>query len=126
MNTGTRFFRLRILAAALITLSGAGQVAQLWFRDLSGTAVAEAVLGIAYILVGIGLLGQSRFTLFVAIVVPALAATRIIDTVTPQNPGALLIARVAVDVIVVLCCVIELLRVRKPTTTRHPAHGDHS
>ena len=126
MNNGTRIFRLRNLAAALITLSGVGQVAQLWFRDLSGTTVAEAVLGIAYILIGIGLLGQSRFTLFVAIVVPALAATRIIDTVTPENPSALLIARIAVDVIVVLCCVIELLRVRKPTTTRQPAHGDHS
>jgi len=126
VSTGTRFFRLRNLAAALITLSGAGQVAQLWFRELSGTAMAEAVLGIAYILVGIGLLGQSRFTLFVAIVVPALAATRIIDTVTLENPGALLITRIAVDVIVVLCSVIELLRVRKPTTTRQPAHGDHS
>ena len=76
MNTS--IFRLRNLAAFLITLSGIGQVAMLWFRELTGAAVIEAVVGITYIIIGIGLQGQSRFTLFVAIVIPAAAAALIL------------------------------------------------
>ena len=126
MTTSISFSRLRNLAAVLVTLSGAGQVAQLWFRDLTANGVAELALGIAYIIIGIGLFGRSRFTLLVAIVVPAIAAARIIATITPENWGALLTARLAVDVIVVLCSVIVLLRVGNKATTRLPPPGGNS
>lgn len=113
MSTSTSFFPLRNLAALLITLSGTGQVALLWFRELTGTAVLGALLGISYIIIGIGLFGQSRFTLFVAIVVPTVAAVLILDTTPLAELSQLQIVRVVVDAIVPLCALIVLLRVRK-------------
>jgi hypothetical protein len=113
MTKSTSFFRLRNLAAVLITLSGTGQVALLWFRELSGAGVLGALLGISYIIIGIGLFGQSRFTLFVAIVVPTVAAALILDTTPLTELNQLQTARVVVDAIVPLCAVTVLLRVRK-------------
>ena len=74
MTRNTSLFRLRNLAALLVTLSGIGQVGMLWFRPLTGAVITDAVIGFTYIIIGIGLQGQSRFTLFVAIAVPATVA----------------------------------------------------
>lgn len=65
---------LRYTAASLITASGLVQVASLWFRPLDEIAVAALLLGAAYLIIGIGLFGQSRLTLFLAILVPAAVA----------------------------------------------------
>ena len=107
MNTS--IFRLRNLAAFLITLSGIGQVAMLWFRELTGAAVIEAVVGITYIIIGIGLQGQSRFTLFVARAVPAAAAALILEGTPMTELVDLQKARLALDLAVILCSAIVLL-----------------
>jgi len=65
---------LRMLIATLMAASGAARIASLWFRDLDERAVAAVLLGAVYLVIAIGLFGQSRFTLFVAIVVPSTVA----------------------------------------------------
>ena len=101
---------LRNLAAILITLSGTGQVAALWLRELNGAAVTDALLGAVYLIIGIGLFGQSRFTLFTAIVIPAAAAWYVL-TWFPQL-GPIYNARLATDAIVALCSAVALWQLR--------------
>lgn len=113
MTVSTNFFRLRLLAAILITVSGIGQVTMLWFRELTGEAVIDALLGVVYIIIGIGLQGQSRFTLFMAIGVPAAAATMMLDS----DPGGALnrleIIRLSLDVTIMLCAGMVLTNTRQ-------------
>ena len=101
---------LRNLAAILITLSGTGLIAALWLRDLTGAALADALLGAVYLIIGIGLFGQSRFTLFMAIVIPATAAGFLLNAF--PHPGQVHTARIAVDAMVIVCSVIVLWNVR--------------
>jgi hypothetical protein len=101
---------LRTLAATLMCLSGIGLIAALWLRDLTGTAVGDVLLGSVYLVIGIGLFGRSRFSLFLAIVIPAVVTGLLLYT-APHAERAYNL-RIAVDILVVLCCVIELWRVR--------------
>ena len=101
---------LRNGAAILITLSGTGLIAALWLRDLTGAALTDALLGAVYLIIGIGLFGQSRFTLFMAIVVPAIAAGLLFYAF--PDPGQVHTARLAIDAVVVLCSTIVLWDVR--------------
>ena len=110
MTRNTSLFRLRNLAALLITLSGIGQVAMLWFRPLTGEAVIDAVIGITYIIIGIGLQGQSRFTLFVAIAVCATAAALILNSQAVETMASLQRTRLALDLAVILCSGVVLAK----------------
>jgi len=101
---------LRRVAATLACLSGAGQVAALWLRDLTGMAVADALLGCVYLVIGIGLFGQSRLSLCLGIVIPGAAIALIqYGDPAPAQPYRL---HAAIDAIVILFCAIELWRVR--------------
>jgi len=117
VTRNTSLFRLRNLAALLITLSGMGQVAMLWFRPLTGEAVIDAVIGITYIIIGIGLQGHSRFTLFVAIAVCATAATLILNSEPLAAMASLQQTRLALDLAVILCSVIVLAKTALSTGT---------
>lgn len=94
-----------------MTLSGTGHIAALWLRELGGTAVIDALIGAVYLITGIGLFGQSRFTLFMAMVLPAMG----IYYVLRYFPGDVPIyeLRVATDTIVILCSAITLWQVRR-------------
>ena len=48
---------LRFTAATLMCLSGLGQIAALWLRELTGTALVDGLLGTVYLVIGIGLFG---------------------------------------------------------------------
>ncbi len=113
MSIGINYYRMRVLAAVLITLSGIGQVAMLWFNELTGAAVTGAFMGVVYIIIGIGLQGQSRFTLFMAIGVPVAAAALLINYTPEGALGNLQIARLSVDLTVVLCSALVLANTRK-------------
>lgn len=106
------YAHLRYLAAVLITLSGIGQVAMLWFGELTGAAVIGAFLGVVYIIIGIGLQGQSRFTLFMAIGVPVAAAALVLDSIPQGALTALQVARLLVDLAVILCATLVLAHTR--------------
>lgn len=108
--TDRPFTGLRYLAAGLISLSGGALVAALWLRELNGAAVIDALIGAVYLITGIGLFGQSRFTLFMAIAIPATAAWYVVQYF--PGAGPLYDARLAVDAAVVLCSAAALWRVR--------------
>jgi len=103
----------RLLAAFLITLSGIGLVAMLWFRELTGAVLIDAMLGVVYIIIGIGLQGQSRFTLFVAIGVPATAALLVLNSTPTGAVAPLQLARLVIDLAVILCAAVALADTRK-------------
>lgn len=111
-NTPASF--LRRVAATLMCLSGTGQIAALWLRDLTGMAVADALAGFLYLVIGIGLFGQSRLPLSLGIVIPA-AAIALIEYAGPQ-PAQSYRLHSAIDALVILFCIIELWRVRHNTS----------
>jgi len=96
----------RLLAAWLVTLSGAGRVASLWFRELDESAVMSLLVGAVYLIVGIGLFGQSRFTLFVAIAVCSVVGLSLLGDM-PNLHSAQTLAALA-DLVVVVCCAMVL------------------
>ena len=101
---------LRLLAATLVIGSGTGRVASLWFRELNIEAVASMLVGAVYLIIGIGLCGQSRFTLFMGIAIPA-AATLYYQSWLSRG-DAVQSARFAADVTVAFVCLVVLWRVR--------------
>ena len=103
---------LRTFAAILITLAGAALITALWFRELTETAVIDAVLGAVYLIIGIGLFGRSRFTLFVALVVPALDAAWLFHRVPAASLDGVQAARLSLDLLVVLSAALVLARWR--------------
>ena len=70
----------------------------------------DALLGAVYLIIGIGLFGQSRFTLFMAILVPGAAAWYAAGTVTLPDP--IYTARFTVDAMVMLFSLLVLWHVR--------------
>ena len=91
-------------------LSGLGQIAALWLRELTGAALADGLLGTVYLVTGIGLFGHSRFSLFIAIVVPVTVTVLLLYTVPQLEPVYTL--RIAVDIVVVLLSAVVLWQVR--------------
>jgi hypothetical protein len=101
---------LRSLAAILICLSGMGLIAGLWLRELTGLALADALLGSVYLIIGIGLFGRSRFSLFMGIVTPATVIALLLNTVV--QPDKVLLLRITIDAVVILFSTIVLWHVR--------------
>lgn len=107
-NTPASF--LRRVAATLMCVSGIGQIASLWLRELTGMAVADALAGFLYIVIGIGLFGKSRLSLSLGILIPVAAVTMIAYAgLQPAQTYRLLNA---INALVILFCSIELWRVR--------------
>lgn len=101
---------LRHLAAMLVLASGTGQVAALWFTELNQQSVLQALLGSAYLMLGIGLLGKSRFSLVLGITVPLAAFTaRLLQATTEPWPLQL---KLASDALIVVLCMRVLWSVR--------------
>jgi hypothetical protein len=104
---------LRSLAATLVTLAGLSLLGALWFRDLSGPALLDAMQGSVYLFIGIGLFGSSRFTLFLAIGV-CLASIGWSSSQT-DSPDNLQQLRMLLDIAVVLCSCWVLWQLRRPS-----------
>jgi len=104
--------KLRNIATILILLSGLTHVAQLWFVKLDGTTILTALLGMSYLLIGLGLSGQSRFTLWLATGIPAAAAVTEIAGLSASPPGLLLLWHTGTNITVALVCAYILYRTR--------------
>ena len=101
--------KLRNLATALVLVSGISHVAQLWFVELDGPALITALIGMFYLLICLGLAGASRFTLWIGVFIPALAAG-ISVSLLPQQP--MLLVHTATDAVVIAICGYILVRTR--------------
>jgi len=111
MNQASGFTKfLRGVAAALITLAGTTLIATLWLRELTEPAVIDAVIGGIYIIIGIGLFGQSRFSLFLGILVPTVSIAVIWLTLQPIDQVYRL--RMSVDAAAAIFSLLALWRVR--------------
>ena len=106
-------YKLRIVAATLVVISGTAHVASLWFRELDSQAVLALLVGAVYLITGIGLFGQSRFALFVAIFACTTTAWLLTDFLTLSGMHPVQLASVAADALTVLICALVLWQVRK-------------
>ncbi|WOJ96760.1 hypothetical protein R0137_16160 [Congregibacter brevis] len=105
--------KLRNLAAILATLSGASQCLSLWLLPTSPTLLVIALMGTFYLVLGLGLFGISRFSLFLAI---TLLPLRGWFGIYPLDIPAWELLRVASDITIALLCVPPLW------ASLHPQH----
>jgi hypothetical protein len=87
-------------------LSGIAQFATLWLRELTGTTLIDGLWGTVYVIVGIGLYGHSRFSVYMGMVVPAAAIGLLLYAIPVLK--TLYTLRVAVDVTIILLCAVVL------------------
>ncbi len=104
--------KLRNIAAALMLLSGCTHIGQLWFVELDFIALLGALFGMFYLLIGLGLAGQSRFTLWIALVVPVVGAVGAFQRLNPEALEPLLVWHMFADVLVILICAFILFETR--------------
>ena len=104
--------RIRNTAATLLTLSGISHIAMLWFRDIDGTALAAAGFGALYLIIGIGLYGQSRFALFMAIIIPTGGVWLALSYTGLVALSPLGLSQMAIALVVVFASAVVLFTVR--------------
>ncbi len=104
--------RLRNTAATLITACGISHIAELWFRDIDIAALAGALFGAGYLIIGIGLYGQSRFVLFLAILLPAAGVRLALKSVHIESVNLLGTAQLVSAGIVIIFSALVLYAVR--------------
>lgn len=104
--------RLRNLAAALMLLSGLTHSAQLWLTELGATAVTSALVGLFYLLVALGLSGQSRFSLWAGLLVPITGSLATAGQWADASSQALPAWHLLVDILVIGLCAYVLFRTR--------------
>ena len=102
--------KLRNLAAALTLVSGVSHVAQLWFVALDGPALFAALVGILYLLLGLGLAGRSRFSLFLGVALPAVGCAAAWQRLLLELGGSFPPAHIAVDIAVIALCLYVLVK----------------
>ena len=104
--------KARNLAACLTFVSGFSHVAQLWFRETDGTALLTAAVGMIYLLLGLGLAGQSRFALW-ATTAAALAGVSAGSKLLSAGTSEILILwHLLADVLIAVLCVYVLYTTR--------------
>ena len=104
--------RARDLAAALMLCGGVLNIAQLWLFPLSGTTIVASVFGLMYLLVFLGLAGQSRFTLWLAVLIPGLGLAAGVARYLSPDPGEITLVNVALNLAVIIICAGILVRTR--------------
>ncbi|MFT4768044.1 MAG: hypothetical protein ACI8RN_001174 [Glaciecola sp.] len=105
--------KLRNLAAIVAILSGASQCMSLWLLPTTSTLLLTALTGALYLLLGLGLFGISRFSLFLAITLPPLRGW---FGLYPLEIPAWELLRIASDLTIALLCIPALW------ASLHPEH----
>ena len=103
---------LRRLTGLLMLVLGVSHVMQLWLQPLDGTVIYTALFGVVYLLVSLGLSGQSRFTLWLGILVPAAGSYAGYLRYHLVGPTPFTVAHIAASLLVVALCVTILYRSR--------------
>jgi hypothetical protein len=104
--------RQRNIAAMLITIIGFSHIAELWFTELSRETLLLALLGAVYLFIGIGLFGMSRFTLFMAMALPAAGIALALQLDPIESMSALVLLRITTSLMVIALSTNVLWSVR--------------
>ena len=103
--------KIRNLAAFLLMISGISHVAQLWLRDTDGDVLLTALLGMLFLLLALGLSGQSRFALWASgEVAMAHAGSELAPGIDLYD--ALTLWHLSADIVVATLCLYILYRTR--------------
>ncbi len=104
-------WNFRRSAALLILISGITHIGQLWFRETSGEALLTALVGAYYLLLALGLLGQSRFVLWLT---SASTSTAVLANASSglQQAESLQGWHVGLETVVACLCFFVLFRTR--------------
>lgn len=97
--------RLRNLAAILSTVSGAGQCFALWLLPTTPMLLLSAWIGTLYLFLALGLFGNSRLSLFLAVSLPPLRAWLAVE---PLPIDAWEFLRTACDLAIAALCLSAL------------------
>ncbi len=103
---------LRNLAAGLTLLAGTTHVAQLWFVELDAPTLFAALFGIFYFLLGLGLAGQSRFSLLLGLMVPSIGAAAALWRITVNLSSGLTYFHLLAGIVIASLCTYILFRTR--------------
>ena len=107
---------LRNIAASALTISGVNHIALLWVRDINLPLLASVLFGAVYLFIGIALYGQSRFSLFTAMVIPAMGATWALTHAPLASFSTLGLGLLGMDFIVIVFSAVVLFAERnKPS-----------
>ncbi|MEH6518729.1 MAG: hypothetical protein V7742_18780 [Halioglobus sp.] len=102
----------RNIAATLITIIGCSHIAELWFSQLSRETLLLALLGAVYLFIGIGLFGRSRFTLFMAMVLPAAGIALALQLDPIESMSEVVLLRITASLLVIALSTNVLWSVR--------------
>lgn len=102
--------KIRNSAALLMMLSGVSHVAQLWFRDLNAATLLTALAGMYFLLLALGLSGQSRFTLWITTISVSAGAVVRTGQLGTAAPDPTLAWHLALDVSIAALCLTILYR----------------
>ena len=104
--------KLRNLAAGLMLASGLTHVGQLWFVALDGEVLVGALLGMFYLLISLGLSGQSRFSLWIAVVLPTMGVYLGLQSLAQTIASPLEWWHLLADSAVAISCAYILVKTR--------------
>ncbi len=103
--------RARRVAAALMLVSGVTHVAQLFFYPENVSARAASVFGAIYFALGLYLsLGRGRAALWLTAILPSIGGALGVWRFFQLHRNPFSVFHVAVDLIVVPCCIYLLAR----------------
>jgi hypothetical protein len=101
---------VRLIAASLIILNGIIHLALTAFAATMEEIVVMALFGLLYVIIGIGLHLRRRLFSYLGVIFPFLGGCIGTYTYLTMKPDMILLLLVAVDIMVILCCLYLILR----------------
>ena len=97
--------QLRRNAGLVLFASGFSHVAQLWIYGIVPHILVSVGLGLCYIMIGLGLLGQSKTSLWLGSIIPPVGALGSVWRYTDYGHDPIVLAHLAVNIVVSLICI---------------------
>ncbi len=105
--------RLRMLSGALLVISAVTHVLQLFVYGAEGHVIGAAAFGILYLFIGLLIILDKRWALWLGATVPAIGGVLGILRFIFRQATPFIIFHVLIDLVVVPVCVRLLVKYRK-------------
>lgn len=96
--------RLRRNTGLVLLASGFSHISQLWFYGIENHILIAAGIGLCYAMIGLGLLGQSRTSLWLGCLLPPAGAIGSVMRYTGYETDSIIFVHLAINVVVALIC----------------------